>query len=74
MLYNTTGANVRTVIINGRTVMRDRQIPGVDEVAMRERAQRFFEEYKRAYTARDFRRREPDELFPPSFRVVGAGA
>jgi cytosine/adenosine deaminase-related metal-dependent hydrolase len=71
LLYNTTGANVRTVIINGRTVMRDRRIPGVDEVATRERAQRFFEAYKRAYTARDFRRRESDELFPPSFRVVG---
>lgn len=73
MLFNTTGASVRTVIINGRTVMRDRQIPGVDEVAMRERAQRFFDAYKRAYTARDFRKREPEELFPASFRVVGAG-
>ncbi|MFN8515977.1 MAG: amidohydrolase family protein [Chloroflexia bacterium] len=71
MLYNTTGASVRTVIINGRTVMHDRQIPGVDADAMRARAQRFFDAYKRAYTPRDFRQRHPDDLFPPSFTVVG---
>jgi cytosine/adenosine deaminase-related metal-dependent hydrolase len=70
MLYNTGGASVRTVIINGRTVMHDRRIPGVDEAAMRERAQHFFDDYKRAYTARDFRQRHPDDLFPPSFPVV----
>jgi len=70
MLYNTNGASVRTVIINGRTVMADRRIPGVDEVAMRERAQRFFEQYKRSYTNRDYLHRTPDDLFPPSFPVV----
>jgi 8-oxoguanine deaminase len=70
MLYNTTGASVRTVIINGRTVMHDRQIPGVDEAAMRQRAQRFFDAYKRAYTPRDFRQRHPDDLFPSSFTIV----
>lgn len=70
MLYNTNGASVRTVVIDGRTVMADRQIPGVDEAAMRERAQRFFDDYRRAYTARDYRRRAPDDLFPSSFPVV----
>lgn len=70
MLYNTSGAQVRTVIINGRTVMADRHILGVDEAALRERAQRYFEAYKRAYTARDYLRRAPDDLFPPSFAVV----
>ncbi|MCA9878263.1 MAG: amidohydrolase family protein [Thermomicrobiales bacterium] len=70
MLYNTNGGQVRTVIINGRSVMEDRHIPGVDEAAMREQAQRFFDTYKRAYTARDYRRRAPEELFPSSFAVI----
>jgi 8-oxoguanine deaminase len=71
MLYNTGGANVHTVIINGRTVMQNRQIPGLDEPAMRARAQRYFAAYKAAYTPRDFRHRHPDDLFPSSFPVVG---
>jgi cytosine/adenosine deaminase-related metal-dependent hydrolase len=70
MLYNTSGGQVRTVIINGRTVMADRRIPGVDEAAMRERAQRYFAAYKQAYTARDYLHRAPEDLFPPSFAVI----
>lgn len=70
LLYNTSGANVRTVIVNGRSVMEDRRIPGVDEAAMRERAQRFLDDYTRAFTARDYRRRPPEELFPSSFNVI----
>ena len=72
MLYNTSGNQVRTVIINGRTVMADRRIPGVDESAMRERAQQYFSAYRQAYTARDYLHRAPDELFPPSFPVMAA--
>jgi cytosine/adenosine deaminase-related metal-dependent hydrolase len=70
MLYNTNGTQVRTVIINGRSVMEDRRIPGVDEAAMREQAQRFFDDYKGSFTTRDYLHRAPDDLFPPSFRVA----
>lgn len=70
MLYNTSGASVRTVIVNGRTIMDDRRIPGVDVDALRARAQAYFARYKAAYTERDYLRRPPDELFPPSFPVV----
>lgn len=70
MLYNTNGTQVRSVIINGRSVMEDWRIPGVDEAAMRARAQEFFEEYKRSFTARDYLHRAPEDLFPPSFPVV----
>ncbi len=70
MLYNTTGASVRTVIVNGRTIMDDRRIHGVDVGALRARARRYFARYKAAYTERDYLRRPTDELFPPSFKVV----
>jgi 8-oxoguanine deaminase len=70
LLYNTSGASVRSVIVDGRTIMEDRQIPGVDLEDLRTRAQRYFDTYKASYTARDYRRRQPDGLFPPSFPVV----
>jgi 8-oxoguanine deaminase len=70
LLYNTNGASVRSVIVDGRTIMEDRQIPGVDVEDLRTRAQRYFDAYKASYTARDYHRRQPDDLFPPSFPVV----
>ncbi len=72
MLYNTNGTSVHTVIINGRTVMANRQLPGTDVAALRAQAQDYFERYKAAYTERDYLHRAPDDLFPPSFKVVRA--
>jgi cytosine/adenosine deaminase-related metal-dependent hydrolase len=74
MLYNTSGAHVRTVVVDGRVVVRDGALPGVDADAMRRRAQSYFERMKAAYAERDYRRRPPDALFPPSFRTVEGGA
>jgi 8-oxoguanine deaminase len=51
--------------------MDDWRIPGVDEAALREHAQPYFETYKRAYIVRDYLNRAPDDLFPPSFTIVG---
>ena len=70
LLSNTNGGQVRTVVINGRMVVAEGRIPGVDESAMRERAQHYFETYKRAYSARDYLQRAPNDLFPPSFAVI----
>ena len=52
--------------------MVDRSLPGVDEAAIRERAQRYFDDYRRAYTTRDYLHRSPEELFPASFRVIAS--
>ncbi|GAA2412290.1 amidohydrolase family protein [Nonomuraea africana] len=68
LLMNCSGADVTTVVIDGRVVMRDRVIPGVDEAAFRRRAQAYFTEMKAAYSTRDHLRRPVEELFPPSFR------
>jgi cytosine/adenosine deaminase-related metal-dependent hydrolase len=68
LLMNCTGADVTTVVINGRTVMRDRVIPGRDESAVRVRAQAYFDRMREGYTDRDYLRRPSAELFPPSFR------
>ncbi|WEK51615.1 MAG: chlorohydrolase family protein [Candidatus Kaistia colombiensis] len=67
LLMNCTGANVTTVIIDGRVVMENGVIPGIDEEAMRQRAQTYFDTMKAAYSERDYRRRPVEQLFPPEF-------
>jgi len=74
LLYNTSGAHVRTVVVDGRVVVRDGAIPGLDAEAMRRRAQAYFERMRAAYSERDHLRRPPDALFPPSFRTASEGA
>jgi 8-oxoguanine deaminase len=72
MLYNASGASVRDVIVDGRTVVESGRIPGLDAEEMRQRGQAWFEKMKAHYAERDYLRRSTDELFPPSFRTVAA--
>lgn len=72
LLMNTGGAYVRTSIINGRIVMQDGQISGVDFAALKAAGQAYFDKMKAAYPERDYLRRTEDELFPPSFRLIDA--
>jgi cytosine/adenosine deaminase-related metal-dependent hydrolase len=69
LLMNCGGANVRSVIIDGRFVMRDWTLAAVDDVAMRQQAQACFDKIKAAYSERDFRGRGTHDLFPPAFPV-----
>lgn len=64
---NCTGANIDTVIVNGRSVMEGQQLPGIDAAAMQHRLQGYFTRMKAGYSARDYRRRTSEEIFPPSF-------
>lgn len=73
MVMNANGAQVKTVIVDGRTVVANGQIPGIDVDEMRTRAQAYFETYKAAYSERDYLRRPTDVLFPPSFKTVERG-
>ena len=74
MVMNASGAHVKTVIVDGRTVVEDGAIPGLDVDAMRARAQAYFETYKAACSERDYLRRPTDVLFPPPFKTVERGA
>jgi cytosine/adenosine deaminase-related metal-dependent hydrolase len=73
MLYNTNGSHVRHVVVDGRTVVEEGQIPGLDVESMRSRAQDWFERMKAAYAERDYRGRSADQLFPPSFKTLARG-
>lgn len=63
-----TGANVRTVVVNGRIVMEDRVLPGIEAEAMRQRVNDYFAVMKAAYSERDYLRRPSREIFPPTFK------
>jgi 8-oxoguanine deaminase len=70
LLMNCTGANVRGAVINGRTVLQDGRLPGLDADALRSRAQHYLAAMKAAYSERDVQRRTTDALFPPSFPIA----
>lgn len=63
------GQVVRHVVVDGRFVVRDGKVPGVDAPAMRARAQAFFDTYVASFSDRDARSRSTATLMPPSFPV-----
>jgi cytosine/adenosine deaminase-related metal-dependent hydrolase len=67
MIMHATGRDVRRVVVAGRTVVDDWTIPGVDLTALAAEGQRIFDAIKQGYPGRDYRRRDLDALFPPSF-------
>ncbi len=73
LLMNCNGADVHTVIINGRIVVQDGRIPGLDMEQMKAEGQRYFDKLKAAYPERDYQQRPVNELFPPSFHTVIRG-
>jgi cytosine/adenosine deaminase-related metal-dependent hydrolase len=73
MVLNGNGASIKTVIVDGRTVVNDWVVPGIDTEATRRRAQTYFHAYKRAYSDWDQLRRPPEVLFPPAFRTIDRG-
>ncbi len=67
MVLSGSGRDFKTVIINGRVVMRDREIPGVDLKEMGLRAQAQYDKLKSTYPERTWRHPPVDEIFTPSF-------
>ena len=66
-----TSREVRHSIIDGRFVMRDRVIPGIDEAALRDQAQAYYEKMRMGYWERSDGSLSPAELFPGSFPEAG---
>lgn len=73
LVMNGHGSCVRDVIVNGRHVMENRVIPGVDIAELRDWAQGYFDRYKAAHSEWDYQGRSVGELFPPTFPVVERG-
>lgn len=72
-VVNSGGShNITTSIINGRAVMADRRIAGLDEREMIRRAQDYCEAMTESYLERGWQRHTRGELFPGSFEEVEA--
>lgn len=70
LLLNASGREVRTVVIDGRFVMEDGVIPGIDGHAMRARAQAQFDRLVAQYPDRTFHHPPIPEIFPSSYHQV----
>lgn len=69
MVMNGSGRDFATVIVNGRTVMREREIPGIDPAAFHARAQRQFDKLIATFPERAHLHPPVEEIFSPSFPI-----
>lgn len=74
MVLSGTGRDFRTSIINGRVVMRDRQLPGVDLEAWHARAQAQFDGLIAKYPLRTLHHPPVEQIFAPSYRMLDGEA
>ncbi len=73
MILNGTGRDFSTVIVNGRTVVKNRVIPGIDFAEYHERAQHQYEKLIDSYPERSHLHPPVEEIFTPSFPIRRAG-
>jgi cytosine/adenosine deaminase-related metal-dependent hydrolase len=69
MVLSGSGRDFKTVIVNGRTVVRNRSIAGLDLTAMHRRAQHQFDKLIASYPERSHLHPAVDEIITPSFPV-----
>ncbi|WP_316570709.1 amidohydrolase family protein [Neobacillus sp. YIM B06451] len=70
MIVSGSGRDVKLSIINGRIVMKDRLIPGLDLEETKIRGQKYFNKMRNGYLERDYQQLPEEDLFKPSFRTV----
>lgn len=70
LMINATGRDVRSVVIDGRLVMEDRQIPGMDFAAEARRAQNQFDGLIARYPERTFGQPPVSEIFSSAYPVI----
>lgn len=64
-----SGCDVVMSVINGRVVMKDRRLLGVDMEELKAKGQAYYEKMKRGYLERDYRHLPEEQLFRPSFPI-----
>ena len=69
ILYGAS-TDIQTVVIDGRMVMENRRISGMNNAEFSIRAQNYYEKLKKSFSERDYLHRSADELFPSGFRLV----
>lgn len=67
LVLNGSGMDASDVYIDGRQVMENRRIPGVNLEQLHHWSQGHFGTLKASYAQRAYQRLSPEELFPPAF-------
>ncbi|WP_329126701.1 chlorohydrolase family protein [Streptomyces sp. NBC_01465] len=67
LLLNGSARLATHSVVDGRPVLVDGRLPGIDTENLRRRAQSLFDKMRAAYSERDVRGRTATELFPPTF-------
>jgi len=70
LVLSAAGNDVKTSIINGKVVMKDRKIDGMDFSQLQQQGQKYFEKMKLGYCERDYEHLPKEKLFPSSFRII----
>lgn len=70
MVISGSGRDISTVIVDGRVVMKDRELPGVDMDAIHARAQKQYDGLIATFPERSFQHPPVEEIFLPSFPIV----
>ncbi|MEM4234529.1 MAG: chlorohydrolase family protein [Candidatus Methanomethylicaceae archaeon] len=68
-ILNGNSTDIKTVVIDGKVVMDNRSIPGVNTWEYSKRAQQYYEKLKQSFSGRDYLHRSSHDLFPLGFRV-----
>ena len=64
-----SGADAKMSVINGRTVMKDRKIEGINFEKLKAEGQKYYDKMKLGYMERDYKHLRKEEIFRPSFRM-----
>jgi 5-methylthioadenosine/S-adenosylhomocysteine deaminase len=70
LIISASGCDIKTSIINGRVVMSDRKIEGIDFNELQQRGQDYYNKLKLGYCERDYQHLPYEKLFPSSFLII----
>jgi cytosine/adenosine deaminase-related metal-dependent hydrolase len=70
MVISCTGNNVSHTIINGKMLMKDKKLIGIDEDALMKKAQAVYERCLNFYHEHDRYNRPLEAFFPPTFKYL----
>jgi hypothetical protein len=70
VIVSCTGASVSHTVINGRLLMKDKKLIGIDEDALMKQAQAVYERFLSFHQEYDRYNRPPHIYFPPSYRYM----
>lgn len=65
-----SGSDITMSVINGKVVMKDRAIPGIDLDELKVKAQEYYDKMRLSYLERSYIDVKEDEFFNSTFRVI----